>query len=163
MVHVTTLAKFAHQLRLEAFVLQDAFITRGHDQPLHADGAVLKEPTMDFHTQSGHQMVRGVKLGMGIKPFNLHMCLTSSGTTLIFSVYLLTTSSGFFPSHGNKSRKKSKLACLDLNGNDRFLHAPLRPKPSLIIPVCSQAGMATGTHSFKPLIRLRTNPDYLFI
>lgn len=45
MVHVPTLAKFAHQLGLEASVLQDAFIARGHDQPLHADGAVLKEPT----------------------------------------------------------------------------------------------------------------------
>lgn len=45
MVHVPTLAKFAHQLRLEAFVLQDAFVAWGHDQPLHADGTVLKEPT----------------------------------------------------------------------------------------------------------------------
>lgn len=49
MVHVPTLAKLAHQLGLEAPVLQDAFIARGHDQPLHADGAVLKEPTDGLH------------------------------------------------------------------------------------------------------------------
>lgn len=51
MVHVAALAKFAHQLGLEAFVLQDAFVARGHDQPLHADGAILKEPTDGLHLQ----------------------------------------------------------------------------------------------------------------
>lgn len=100
MVHVAALAKFAHQLRLEAFVLQDAFVTRGHDQPLHADGAVLKEPTKGLSHSNGE----GVKLGMAANPFGVHVRLTSSGATLIFSAYLLTTSSGFFPSHGNKPR-----------------------------------------------------------
>lgn len=47
MVHVTTFAKFAHQLWLDAFVLQDAFIARRHRQPLHADGAVLEQPSRD--------------------------------------------------------------------------------------------------------------------
>lgn len=42
MVHVAALAKFAHQLWLDAFVLQDAFVSRRHGQPLHADGAVLE-------------------------------------------------------------------------------------------------------------------------
>ena len=42
MVHVPALAKFAHQLWLDAFVLQDAFIAWWHDQPLHADGTVLE-------------------------------------------------------------------------------------------------------------------------
>ena len=42
MVHVPTLAKFAYQLWLDAFVLQDAFIARRHDQPLHADGTILE-------------------------------------------------------------------------------------------------------------------------
>lgn len=42
MVHVPTLAKFAHQLWLDAFVLQDAFVSWRHDQPLHADGTVLE-------------------------------------------------------------------------------------------------------------------------
>lgn len=42
MVHVPALAKLAHQLWLDAFVLQDAFVARRHDQPLHADGTVLE-------------------------------------------------------------------------------------------------------------------------
>lgn len=42
MVHVPTLAKFAHQLWLDAFVLQDAFVAWWHDQPFHADGTVLE-------------------------------------------------------------------------------------------------------------------------
>lgn len=44
MVHVATLAKLAHQLGLEALVLQEALVAGGHKQPLHADGAILQEP-----------------------------------------------------------------------------------------------------------------------
>lgn len=105
MVHVPALAKLAHQLGLEAFVLQDAFIARGHEQPLHADGAILKEPT-DGHSVRASNSQR-VHQGVGTNLLNLDIVfLTSSGNTLIFSVYLFTTSSGFFPSHTNKSEGK---------------------------------------------------------
>lgn len=50
--------------------------------------------------------------------------LTSSGNTLIFSVYLFTTSSGFFPSHtkqiGGKKMGWQKLVYFDWTGSDSF-------------------------------------------
>lgn len=96
---------------------------------------------------------------MGANPSNLHVSylirhhfnLLSVSSHHIFGVFSFTWK--------QIEKNKCRLACLDLNGNDHFLHAPLRPKPSLIIPVCSQAGMAASTHGFKPLIRLRANPD----
>lgn len=106
MVHVAALAKLAHQLGLEAFVLQDAFIAGGHEQPLHADGAILKEPESRLHQRL--HVAETSLLGWDaqtVRPVHVRAFLTSSGNTLIFSVYLFTTSSGFFPSHTNRGEK----------------------------------------------------------